>query len=130
MPIQPVPKSYRSFGRKFVLSDQTKKFQIETVRFLEKIKHQQELDTIDGYLYTEYTFFIDRPDSARNMVFPARKPDHDNLVKSFQDCLEMSGIIKNDSRIIDCRTQKLFAGGEGCGGIIQPGILVVVGTID
>jgi len=124
VPVLPVPKSYRSFAKKTVLSDKCLKYQIEVTRFLEKYKPK---NSYDGYLWVEYKFVLDRPQNSKNLVFPSRKPDHDNLVKSLQDCLENSRIISNDSRIISAISEKVFLGGENAAGIDSVGTKITLG---
>jgi len=125
VPILPVPKSHRRYGNKIVLTDTCRDYQNQVVEFLEK--HKEE--TLDGYIWADYTFYMKRPVSAKNMLYPARKPDHDNLVKSLQDCLEKAAIIKNDSRIVVCQTRKVFVSGKDSSGIVQPGTKVQLGLL-
>ena len=126
VPILPVPKSHRRYGSRIVLTDRCRDYQKEVIAFLEKYKE----DTLDGYLWADYTFYLKRPQSAKNMQYPARKPDHDNLCKALQDCLEKAEIIKNDSRIVVCQTRKVFCAGRDSGGIIQPGTKVQLGILE
>jgi Holliday junction resolvase RusA-like endonuclease len=125
IPITPVAKSYRQYGRRVLLTDNCRDYQQECIRFLEKLK----TETLDGPLWAEYTFFIKRPEHRKNARFPDTKPDHDNLVKSMQDCLERAGIIENDSRIVQCTTRKVFCSGEGSNGVIQVGTKVRLGVL-
>lgn len=66
-----------------------------------------------------------RSKACAGMLFPAVKPDHDNLIKSTQDCFERAGIIKNDSRIVWCTARKVFADTEGT----EEGTHLRLGTI-
>ena len=93
IPVQPVPKSHRIYGRRTILTDKCRDYQREVIAFLEKYKEE----TLDGCLWADYTFYLKRPQTSKNLDYPARKPDHDNLCKALQDCLERAAIIKNDS---------------------------------
>ena len=125
VPIAPVPKSYRNFGRKTVLGDRCRQYQKEVCDFLEKHKDS----TMDHAMWAEFTFYLKRPQSSSKMTYPERKPDHDNLVKSIQDCLEKAGIIKNDSRIVACMVRKVFDSGKDSSGVVQPGTLIRLGEL-
>lgn len=63
---------------------------------------------LDGPLVMEATFFLLRPKSRpKKELYPDRKPDLDNLLKSVKDALE--GVIyTNDSRIVDEVTRKRY----------------------
>ncbi len=63
---------------------------------------------LDGPLALEATFYLLRPKSKpKRVVYPATKPDLDNLIKSVKDALE--GIIyTNDSRIVDESVRKRY----------------------
>ena len=63
---------------------------------------------LDGPLVMEATFYLLRPKSRpKRELYPDRKPDLDNLVKSVKDALE--GVIyTNDSRIVDEVTRKRY----------------------
>lgn len=126
VPITPVPKSYRIYGKRTVLGDRCRKYQHEVTQILEK--HAPE-KPFDDSLWVEYIFYISRPISSKNLTYPNKKPDHDNLVKSLQDCLEMAGVVKNDSRIVLCLTRKVFCAGEDSEGICQPGIQIRLGVM-
>lgn len=125
VPIAPVPKSHRVYGKRTVLSDRCREYERDVTNFLEKFAE----DELDGYLWAEYIYYIKRPASSKNMQYPARKPDHDNLTKSLQDCLERAGIIKNDSRIVMCTVKKVFVSGQDSEGITQPGTKVRLGLL-
>jgi len=124
IPILPVPKAHRRYGKRIVLTDSCRDYQRQVTEFLEKHK----IDTLDGYIWADYTFYLKRPSSSK-MDYPARKPDHDNLVKSLQDCLERAAIIKNDSRIVVCTTRKVFVCGKGSDGVISVGTKVQLGLL-
>ena len=63
---------------------------------------------LDGPLALEATFYLLRPKSKpKRVLYPAWRPDLDNLVKSVKDALE--GIIyTNDSRIVDEVARKRY----------------------
>lgn len=48
----------------------------------------------------------------------ARRFDCDNCVKSLQDCLQLAGIIKDDSQVKDHRVIALPPGGKGAQSVI------------
>lgn len=63
---------------------------------------------LDGPLSVEATFYLLKPKSKpKKCLYPATKPDHDNLEKALYDALE--GIIyTNDSRIVDKTFKKRY----------------------
>ena len=123
IPFLPVPKSYRQFGQRTVLGDKCRKYQAEVAEYLEC---ETRLRDLDGYLWTEYQFCMPRKKGKEKELFPAVKPDYDNLIKSTQDTLEIAGIIVNDSRIVWSQASKVFADAAGYD---QPGTFMKLGTL-
>jgi Holliday junction resolvase RusA-like endonuclease len=122
IPFLPIPKAYRQFGQRTVLGDKCRKYQTDVAAFLEDEITERDLD---GYLWAEYMFCMPRKKKSKEL-FPAVKPDFDNLIKSTQDCLEIAGIIKNDSRIVWCQASKVFADAAGYD---EPGTFMKLGTL-
>lgn len=122
IPIEPVPKSYRSARGRMLLTDKTRHYQDQVQKFVACHKPPKEFD---GYLCFEAVFYLKRLDGQKNMLAPNKKPDLDNLLKSLFDPIERAGgIIKNDSRFIEGICKKRFAGGHGADGVIQPGTFI------
>jgi Holliday junction resolvase RusA-like endonuclease len=105
IPVAPVPKAYKCSGSRMFLTRECSKYQKNIENF---IYGETDLRNLDGWLWVEYLFFLERKESHKKMLFPNVKPDTDNLVKSTQDGIEAAGIIKNDSRIISTVAKKLF----------------------
>ena len=55
-------------------------------------------------------------------TFRDTKPDTDNIVKEFKDCMAKSGYFENDSRVVDERVIKRWGS--------KPGIRVILETIN
>ena len=121
VPIETVPKSYVSVRRGIALTDKCRIYHMECTNFLKR--HAPKIP-MDGDLEISVIFFLKRLPSQKNMWYPNTKPDHDNLTKSLQDCLELAQIIQNDSRIVKATIRKVFVGGRGSRGTLQPGALV------
>lgn len=59
-------------------------------------------------------FYLPRPKSApRRVVYPAKKPDLDKLVRTLKDGLTRAGIYHDDGQVITVHAHKCFAGGQG-----------------
>lgn len=124
IPVPPVPKSYRISRGRTSLGDKCRKYQHDVSVMLEK--HAPE-KPFDAAMWVEYTFYMTRPLSGKDLKYPERKPDTDNLVKSLQDCLERANIVKNDSRIVMVLAKKVFCAGQGSDDICQPGAQIRLG---
>lgn len=121
IPLETVPKSYEKTRKSIILSDKARRYHTEATEFL---KRHAPKEPLKGYIKAEYTFFMKRLESHKNLKYPNVKPDHDNMIKAVQDCLEMAGFVENDSRIVWCVSRKIFAGGEDAGGVVQVGCQV------
>jgi len=127
IPIAPVPKSYRAFGGRFVLSDETREFQEQVRAFVEPHAPKKAMD---GYLGFQITYYLERKQSQKNEIFPATKPDLDNLIKSTLDSLQNAKVFIQDSRFVEGFAKKLFKGGYQAQGTIQAGIRVRIYTVE
>lgn len=127
VPLEPVPKAYRSMKGRLRLSEQCRDFQENVYRF---IRNRAPKYPMDGNLIIELVFYMKRKESQRNTPYPNKKPDLDNLMKAFVDALQRAMVLENDSRIIDGVIKKRFAGGKDAGTIIQPGIFVRLVRLD
>ena len=58
-------------------------------------------------------FYLPRPASApKRVIYPAKKPDLDKLLRCVKDGLTRAGVYRDDSRVVEVNAQKRFAGGE------------------
>lgn len=71
---------------------------------------------IDGPVMGRVVFYLARPVSRPNAVFPDRKPDLDKLVRALGDALE-GIVITQDSRIVHWHVWKLYADHNPAGGV-------------
>lgn len=69
-----------------------------------------------GPLLVEYTFYLPRPKTIKNRVFPTVKPDADNLEKQVSDTFN-SLLWIDDTQIIKSITTKLYADSDSEVGI-------------
>jgi len=63
---------------------------------------------IDGPVSVRVTFYLTRPVSRPDALYPDRKPDLDKLCRALGDALE-GVVITQDSRIIHWYASKLYA---------------------
>lgn len=121
-PIEPKPKGRPRFARrgKFVQTytpKETEVYESEVRTWM--IKHYGlTTQPMDGAIKATYEFVLPRPTTARKSdIFSYKKPDIDNLVKSFQDAFDFKrksgdiqlGVIANDSRISVLHVSKRYA---------------------
>ena len=76
-----------------------------------------------GPIFIEYTFYLPRPKTVKNRLFPTIKPDADNLEKQVSDTFNHLLWI-DDSQIIKSIITKLYADSDE-----QVGIKVKVSEI-
>ena len=67
-------------------------------------------ERIIGPVSAEMTFTLPRPISAKKNAVPSKQPDIDKLARSTCDALKMSGVIEDDSRVVDLRLRKVYPG--------------------
>jgi len=63
---------------------------------------------IDGPVSVQVTFYLKRPASKPDDLFPSRKPDLDKLCRALGDALE-GVVITQDSRIVHWYASKWYA---------------------
>lgn len=70
---------------------------------------RQHREPIDAPVVVEAVFYMPRPKRPR-WSRPATKPDCDKLQRAIGDGLEVAGVVKNDSRIVEWyRPRKYYA---------------------
>lgn len=78
---------------------------------------------ITGAVKVAMTFTMRRPQSAKRDSKPFHRPDIDKLCRSTLDSLVMSGIIEDDSRVVELSAAKVFPG-EGVDSLPAPGAVI------
>jgi Holliday junction resolvase RusA-like endonuclease len=69
---------------------------------------------MDGPLQLTARFVFPRPKSLRKgVVLKDTKPDLDKLVRSVMDALTSARLIRDDARVADLRTRKVWADADG-----------------
>lgn len=127
-PIEPVPKGRPRFNSRSGTAytpAKTRKYE-SAVRSWAMSEYGDDVAPMDGPLSVRYEFLLPKPKSVtRKTWYSHRKPDIDNLVKSFQDALDFEskwydgtimGVMANDSRFSVMSATKRYArDGERCG---------------
>lgn len=82
---------------------------------------------IDAPVRVLMTFTMPKPASApkRRKSFPMRTPDLSKLVRSTEDALTDAGIWRDDARVIEAVTAKVYPG-EGQDALECPGAVIAV----
>lgn len=85
-------------------------------------------EPLDGPLRVSMVFTLPKPASApkKRRTWPDKKPDLSKLVRSTEDALVTSGIIRDDARIV-CftRVAKCFPG-EDAQSLEAPGVHIII----
>ena len=86
---------------------------------------------IDGPVRLIVTFTMPKPASApkRRRTWPMRTPDLSKLVRSTEDALTDAGIWKDDARVVDCASAKVYPL-EGQEALDTPGAVIEVYLLD
>ncbi|MCX5119232.1 RusA family crossover junction endodeoxyribonuclease [Micromonospora sp. NBC_00362] len=86
---------------------------------------------IDGPIRAVVVFTLRKPDSApkRRRTWPHRKPDIDKLLRSTFDALTDAGVWRDDSRVVDLRTRKVFPGEDELA-LHTPGVVIRLWHLD
>lgn len=66
---------------------------------------------VEGPVQVDVTFFLARPKSAPNRMWPEKKPDCDKLVRGALDCLSEktgAGAIRDDAQVVIIRASKQY----------------------
>ena len=84
------------------------------------MRDNQVTEPLDGALELEVTFWIERPRSitVEQRRRPTVTPDLDKLVRTM-DSLTVSGLIRDDARIVTIRATKEYADDEPAGARIR-----------
>lgn len=107
IPVEPVGKKE---ARRAVLGNVYKHEQTRQMMELiaDHVRREYRGRPLDEPLRLEIRAYRSRPRRKVEVLFPATKPDYDNIAKLIGDALE--GVLwVNDSRIVDGRVIKLFA---------------------
>lgn len=56
------------------------------------------------------SFFIERPSKPVHEFYPGSKPDLDHLIRAVGDSLTQSGVLVDDSLIVEVAARKLWTG--------------------
>lgn len=82
---------------------------------------------IDAPVRVSMTFTMPKPASApkRRRTWPMRTPDLSKLVRSTEDALTDAGIWRDDARVIEATTAKVYPG-EGQDALECPGAVISV----
>lgn len=80
---------------------------------VEDTARQTMVETIDRPVIVRADFFLPKPKRPRFLV-PATPPDTDKLMRALGDGLEKSGLLANDSRIVQWVATKHYGERTGC----------------
>lgn len=85
---------------------------------------------VSGPVSVQMIFTMPKPKSApkRCVTHPDKKPDIDKLCRSTLDSLVTTGVIEDDSRVVELNASKVFPG-EGPGSLRVPGAVICVAEI-
>lgn len=64
---------------------------------------------IDAPVTVIAAFYLPKPATTKFRDYPAGPPDLDKLQRAIGDALEQSGLLANDSRIVEWHPKKLWA---------------------
>ena len=74
----------------------------------DKVAECAEYFDADVPIKLEATFYLEKPKSvSKKRIYPAVRPDFDNLAKLLTDSLEKF-VYKNDAQIVDCYIKKRY----------------------
>jgi len=139
----PAPKMQQDFTISNYKPAKVRDWIITCIEQLQKqaFNHYGDPFPLDEPLSVEYWIFLPRPKSVKS-VWPATKPDYDNLIKPVQDALEtaklkarrgevtITPIIANDSRIVESSSHLRYAGVDYPGmSAREPGIEIIITTM-
>lgn len=68
------------------------------------------ITTFDGPVDVEIVFFMTRPAAAAERAYPHVRPDVDKLIRAIFDACTYAGVWSDDSRVVDVRGRKRYAG--------------------
>jgi Holliday junction resolvase RusA-like endonuclease len=85
---------------------------------------------LDEPVKVEVTFTMKKPMSApkRRRIFPVSAPDVDKLLRAVLDALTASGVIRDDSRVVETVARKVFPG-EHMFSLPTPGAIIWLSRI-
>ena len=77
------------------------------------LKRYAPAEPMAGALAVYLFFYLPKPKTATRR-HPSVKPDVDKLSRAILDCLVQSGIIEDDSRVIELHAFKAYSQEPGC----------------
>lgn len=77
------------------------------------LKRYAPAEPMAGALAVYLFFYLPKPKTATRR-HPSVKPDVDKLSRAILDCLTQSGIIEDDSRVIELHAYKSYDQAPGC----------------
>ena len=109
-------------GRAYIHHYTKKNIKVIRERFMAELKRYAPYPTPKGpvKLWTIWTWTPTGKHKAG--TFRDTKPDADNIIKEFKDCMAKMGFFENDSRVADERVTKRWGN--------KPGIRVIVQTLE
>jgi Holliday junction resolvase RusA-like endonuclease len=74
---------------------------------------------LDEPVEVSIIFYLPRPKTVQDRIFPTVTPDIDKLARAVLDSLTDAGIYADDARVIRLTAQKLYADDRGAGALIR-----------
>lgn len=99
----------------------------------EHVQHEAERATgarppITGPVALRVAFVVPRPASApKRIVWPAKRPDIDKLIRAVMDALTAAGVWLDDAQVVELTASKTF---PGRGYLDVPGAVITVQPYD
>lgn len=103
----------------------------ELIRWRQQIAAvaSKEMDArlpIEGAVVLDAHFFLPRPKSLpKRVLWPAKRPDLDKLVRAVGDALVFGGVLGDDSQIVRLHASKHYSTLES-----PSGVTVIIGPIE
>lgn len=104
----PAPQGSKSVGRTGVMYEQNKRSRPWRREMVETFVSTAPPVPYDEPVEVRATFVLPRPKRPRFPV-PGVKPDTDKLQRNLGDALEVAGILRDDSRIVEWHVRKIYA---------------------
>jgi Holliday junction resolvase RusA-like endonuclease len=79
----------------------------------------EEWIPLDEPVEVSIIFYLPRPKTVQDRIFPTVTPDIDKLARAVLDSLTDAGIYADDARVIRLTAQKLYADDRGAGALIR-----------
>lgn len=130
----PAPKGSKRFvglsklGRGILVeSSKKEKPWAEAVKYAALQAKEDAGGGLDGPISVVMFFTLKKPASApkRKITYPDKKPDLDKIIRSTADAMVASGIIHDDSRIVQIVAAKFYPG-EASQALTSPGVRITI----